>query len=534
MAGNATDGNGKARNGITGGQGKAIAQLIDAHSWLGVIISMPLFIVFWAGSIVLFHHELGLWARAPQQPISSTPVAAEALAGVIDRAVTEHGHDANEHLTVVLPHDGDPYAQLYIDQVVADEETQLDEHGHGPVAELTVDPATGRTVGSPAQFHYSDFLYQLHYDLHLPAGRYLVGIVTLFFLVIILTGIFIHARKMVKNFFAYRPRKKRTGLLDLHNVIGVTSLPFGLMYAITGLVFNLAIVFQIAFALMLYGGDQEALLEDAGFGVIEEPASGVPMDMAQSWDWVRQAEAEYGAPVEFLRFYGYGNDNAVVQVFGRLPGHFAKRYEVYYRVATGEVLMRFDDTEANAVRDGLDVIAALHFGSFAGVDLRLLFFVLGMAIAGMIVVGNLLWLDKRAKQGNVSGRGIAFVGRMTLGVCLGTGLATAAGFLAERVLPATLDGRSPLVEGIFFVLLGLATLAAYVVRNQRGYLRRALGGTGLLFAAVVLADWVLYGAVIPGLGGPVRNAVIGTQVVMALFATGCLWVSWRLGAGRGQ
>ena len=58
---------------------------------------------------------------------------------------------------------------------------------------------------------------------------------------------------------------------------------------------------------------------------------------------------------------------------------------------------RLDD-DAVAFADGSRFLYALHFGHFAGVDLRILYFLLGLAVCAMIVVGNMLWLNKYSKK----------------------------------------------------------------------------------------------------------------------------------------
>ncbi|MGB6136022.1 MAG: PepSY-associated TM helix domain-containing protein, partial [Shewanella sp.] len=51
---------------------KVIKNLVEAHSWLGLIISPLLFIVFWAGAITLFHDEVAQWAITPHHPVQSS------------------------------------------------------------------------------------------------------------------------------------------------------------------------------------------------------------------------------------------------------------------------------------------------------------------------------------------------------------------------------------------------------------------------------------------------------------------------------
>ncbi len=52
---------------------------------------------------------------------------------------------------------------------------------------------------------------------------------------------------------------------DLHTVAGVVTLPFALMYALTGLMLNLGILFYAPAVMLAYSGDESAMMTDAGF-----------------------------------------------------------------------------------------------------------------------------------------------------------------------------------------------------------------------------------------------------------------------------
>lgn len=507
-------------------QNNGVKNLIEAHSWLGVIVSVALFIVFWAGSIVLFVPELYSWAETPSHPVdrSAEDLPLEAIVGDI---LADYPLDNEEHLTILRANEHRPYHQIYVDL-----KSEKGAGAAGRVAELKVDPKTGQIVGDLRQFNLVEFLYELHYDLHLPGGLYLVGFATLVFLILIFSGVWIHARKIFRNFFLYRKDKKRSKLLDIHNVVGVMSLPFTLMYAVTGLIFNLSIVYQIAFAVFLYQGNSQALLADAGYAEITREPRGVPMDMSASWQFVSRLEADIGRPIGLVRFYNYGDENAVLEIRADDDERFADRTQLYYTLKDRTPIVGMNAQQDNAVRQGLDAVAALHFGSFAGLDVRILYFVLGMGVAGMIVVGNLLWIDKRRKQRNVGPGTIRFFSRLTLGGCCGTVVATAAVFLAERVLPLGLAARGDWIGRIFFVVLALFIAAAYVLGDGRKLLRAGLLVAAALAVSTVAADWLMYGGRMGGLWSQGYEAIVGVEVGLLAAAALCVWIVRMLRAGR--
>ena len=233
-----------------------LKRLTEAHSWLGLIISGLLFVVFFAGSISLFRDEIRQWSIQPHLPISggvSLPISE-----LLEKAVDGVKYDPEGRVVLISPNHTQPYYEAIVNV--------LNEPGETKSISFFMDPTTGEKFHDIGGFKLSRFIYDLHIDLKIPkAGDYIVGIVTLFFFFALVSGIFIHAHKLIRNFFNYRSEDKlRSKLLDMHNVVGVMSLPFTLMYAISGLIFNLVIIYQIAFAVFLYKGDQQALLADAG------------------------------------------------------------------------------------------------------------------------------------------------------------------------------------------------------------------------------------------------------------------------------
>ncbi|WP_230938281.1 PepSY domain-containing protein, partial [Xanthomonas translucens] len=60
-----------------------LRQFLSAHSWMGLLAGMALFIAFYVGAITVFTHELGDWPRpaaAVAPPAQAPEQAAQALA----------------------------------------------------------------------------------------------------------------------------------------------------------------------------------------------------------------------------------------------------------------------------------------------------------------------------------------------------------------------------------------------------------------------------------------------------------------------
>lgn len=464
-----------------------IKRLTLAHGWLGLIFSGLLFIIFFAGSIALFRQEITNWSMQPHFPVTQGKQISVERA--LDIALKGRDYDAKEHITLVLPSAENRYFQAVVDIKNRPVEPHYDY--------MHIDPVSGKIVSEGGQFELAEFIYHLHYDLNIPQGKYILGFVTLFFLFALISGIFIHARKFFSNFFQYRAgNHKRSQLLDMHNVVGVVSLPFTIMYAISGLIFNLVIIYQVAFAITVYKGDGEALLKDAGFATIapvwqDKPASRINLD-----ELIQDVTDDYQLAPRTIRLYNYGDESGLVQLFSKDNSQLTVNYNNAYALTTGEMTIQSDSRVPNSLVVGTGVLRKLHYGNYASLDLRLVYLFLGFAVCALIITGNLLWLEKREKQRNFSARTLTIARYVTLVSSAGIMVSTAMAFIVERLMPATLAERGHLIGTAFWSFLALCALVyalPMIRRNYRLALQRSLYLCGVGCVVAVVIGYVLYG-----------------------------------------
>lgn len=485
-----------------------LTNLTDAHGWLGIIISSLLFTVFFAGSISLFRDEIFQWSVQPTQTIEQGEILS--VSKIMQLAIADRPFNAKEHLTIIPPSEETPYYKAYVDLI--EEEAGREYIG------LLMDPISGKVVGEIDQFILAEFMYRLHRDLNIPYGVYLIGFVTLFFFFMVLSGILMHTRKLIANFFQYRTDPhSRSKLLDMHNVIGTISLPFTLMYALSGLIFNLVIIYQIAFAIILYKGDQEALLNDAGVHSVEVEWQSKPQQYQHIDHLVEQYRHEFGHMPAVVRMYNYGDKSAAMHLIGRVDGMFAQRYEVALNLSDDSIIFKDDAKQHSEVRHGVDTLSELHFGGFAGIDLRFIYFILGIAVCALIVTGNMLWIEKRQKRRHASQRSVKLLTHTTLVSTLGVGLACCVAFLAERLLPVSLINRADCVIYAFVSCLVLSAIVAVFIKKQ------TLLVGGFLLASIMLvlticSDWLMYSENLQLLWRASEFTVFGMQAGLAFMA----------------
>lgn len=395
------------------------------HSWVGMLAGFALFVAFYAGALTVFHQPLQQWATA--QPVATSTLAeAQRL---LDQVLAQHPA-AREHLGMTFPgyELAEPTAYWQ------------DREGHW----LFATPANPAGSAQRPGTSLPELLNELHYTLGLPlVGSWLMGLVSLLYGIALVSGLVIHLPRLAKDLFALRPgRNLKRFWQDAHNVIGVLSLPFHMMFAVTGALLCLLFVLMLALNPLIHDGKllaaSAAAMDTAPIvGKAEVPGSLSPLARwhARSIE-VAQSRGVADFVPGYLKLSHAGDAHAVVEITGAAPrglGAGAVALD-----ATSGVLLA---TQLSGSRDAnhavLAAVYALHFGDYGNVVVQWLYFLLGLGGAFLFYSGNLLWIESRRKRRQAEqGHSSMLMARATVGVCLGVCVAISAAFVAAQLLPA--------------------------------------------------------------------------------------------------
>ena len=506
---------------------QTLRNALDAHGWVGLFISIPLFIVFWAGAITLFHGELQSWATLPQAPITKEAYSQD-LNQLVAKNIQQYEGDTEQRISLNFPSDHSPY--MWLSFRAPDKQAQVAAEGEAPKVfkSLMLDPTTGEVLAEESKFELADFLYQLHYNLKLPQGLYIVGLVTFFFLVLLFTGLVIQLKNLIKHFFLYRKdRSTRYQMQDMHNVVGVITLPYGLMYALTGVMLNLSILMQIPTALILYKGDLDQVFRDIGIVNVTQKAQGNQYPMPDLRPLIQQVETEYDVHIEALNFFNYGDENALIRFRGHYNSGFAANFDKYYQVKSADFPDEVNPPEGNVFNDGVRILYNMHFANFAGVDVRFLYFLVAIGVCGMIIAGNVLWMVKRQKKNHYP-KTLAVMRGLTIGGCAGVLPATAFAFLLERMLPMAVASRPEMVEASFGIVLLLGIVIAFMYQHYQRYIAYCLLSSGAMLLATVAYEWLVFDTAMLQLQQAGFSEVLWVSFSLLLSAMTMLAIAWLL------
>ncbi|MEM9326713.1 MAG: PepSY-associated TM helix domain-containing protein, partial [Bacteroidota bacterium] len=312
-------------------------------------------------------------------------------------------------------------------------------------------------------------------------GLYLAGFVGLFFLFAIVTGVLIHWRNLLTKFYAFIKKGSwRSIWTNAHTVLGVIGLPFQLIYAITGAFFGLLILILLPAAFLLYDGDQEKLLNKVN------PAAALKVDEdAPNYDHfslkelAEQVKNQYPhLELRNVSIRNYGKEDALA--FWNLQDHdgILSDGSLVMRLKDGVVLEEYSllPNQRNYSYSVINFITKLHFGSFGGYMMRVIYFVLSMITCFMIISGILIWRTARDNDKYTYQQRL-FHHRVTkwyLAICLSLFPAFCILFLANKVVPMDVVGRADQVNQIFFLSwLGLTILGLFwnkYSQQNRNYL----------------------------------------------------------------
>jgi uncharacterized iron-regulated membrane protein len=474
-----------------------------AHTWTGLMAGFALFVAFYAGALTVFHDDIAAWQNPPWRSARDAGVPVSIL---IERLITQHP-EARDDFGIVLPSDTAHAAYAY----------WQDKDG----ARFASASGMERPHDVAGGGELADFIYALHDSLGLPVvGLYLMGIVSVLYGLALVSGLLIHLPQLVTDMFAMRVGHNMKRLWqDAHNAIGVLSLPFHIIFAVTGSILclftiTLAALNVIAFDGKLFGSFAQAV---AAAPIVA--ASGKPATMLTPEQLIERAHAAALSTgvtsfrPDYLHYTHYGDRNAVVEVRG-LSQHTLGTYGTVALAGNdGRVLATHVGGQHSINGISNSALYALHFGSYGGNTVRWLYFVLGLAGAFLFYSGNLLWIESRRKRRHVNQpRRTRIMARATIGVCVGTCLSISGAFGATLLAPHlgidTGISQSIACYGLFFA----SCLYAFARPIPRAAIE-LLTATAVLTIAVAVADLLINALAWRNSWTPGTTSVLGVDLV---------------------
>ena len=418
-----------------------------------------LFAIFLTGALSVFHEPISQWMQ-PER------LSAEQTAADPARALA--------HAMTLLQLNAADAAQWQI-ELPGEEDHALHLHyagQHGP--EIRMDGRTGALL-PPARDttggrHFIEFHYELHSGM---VGVWIVAFVTMALLVALVSGIVTHKR-FFADFFTFRPNKGQRSWLDAHNALDVLVLPFLLMIAYTGLVIWWPDTMPAG--VRMFYDNERALFMDLGGGHWREsppppPAfrrAGLPNLPVMYADAAARLarDSNHADHIARVRISHPGRVDAEVAFFGGYQYDglaFSAAREYRYDGASGQFRSAHRDDEMTGSGEAPvplvagSVLRSLHMARFGGTVVYWLYFLCGLAGAGVVATGLLLFSVKRRTQkrngfGRHSERVYDAIDRLNVTATAGLCIACIGYLWANRLLPTHLNERHECEIAAFFAI----------------------------------------------------------------------------------
>ena len=410
---------------------------LPLHTWCGVVSALFLIVCFLAGALTLFLDDLNRWAAPPPPSVMPAPDARQQ-AQLLDYMA------AHPEITTTFT--------LHL-RTTADAPAPLSWERDGEQFWATRD-ANGqwRRFSAPLPA-LGEVLDDLHRTAGIPGavGGYTMGVVAVLYALALISGTVLLLPRLKRQLFALRPEGgRRRAWLDLHNLLGLTALPFHLVIAITTAVFVFYAPLEQAMRALSPAADTD-VAEAAGQGELLPPAT--LLARAQAFVPALQAERMVFDALD-------DRAEALVVVLG---GTATGGRRLYVALNPYGGALRYRNSGGSFYHAASDAFAALHFGNYGGYPLRWLYFVLALAGAVLFYTGNLLWLGKRARGER---RDVRLLAALTVGTSCGTICGMATMLLTARFQPLLPLAAETLAHASYY--LPFLAANAYALRRGAG------------------------------------------------------------------
>ncbi|MGI9526516.1 MAG: PepSY-associated TM helix domain-containing protein [Weeksellaceae bacterium] len=469
---------------------RVYSSFFHLHTICGIIISAVLFVLFYCGAVTMFKDEIVMWEKGYTTSIERSDIDFDRIMSQLDSAYNLTGRNVLYYLdskTNIL--------RVYVDHSHVENASQEDLETHV----LYVDLNDYSTHTYEDNYTYSEFMYRLHFLSQIPTiGIYISGIVSVMFLLALITGIYIHWDKIIKNFFLFRPKSKWKAIwTDAHTVLGTIGLPFQFIYALTGSLFCLLFLVLLP-AYTLYDNDYEKLMQDLRPLESHAPWQSVVSERVSSINEFVNINVKKWPEAEVyeLAVENINGSNMEYQLNFKLPYEvgFTGEGSISTDAYTLEVINELNPYESTYVNDVLALLYQLHFGRFGGYFIKFIYVALALLTCFVIISGVMVWLTARKKKTvPLARQKFNFkVANIYLAICLSLIPMSALGFILAKVLPVDYSGSRKQYFYITFFGSWLILSIYFMLKKNLAYTNKAslfLGG--ILFITVPIVNGVI-------------------------------------------
>lgn len=355
------------------------------HRWLGLLVALPLLLISLSGAVLVFKAPLDRWLMSHEialQASQTERLPLDQLLLAIHQQLPGYQLGSWEMFD-----DGSEADRIY-----------MIRFGTSHWFKAYLDPYTGSLLRQPVGLNddLTDWLLQLHYTLlldqripGLPLLGLALGLLSAVALILLGVSGLILQKRLWRSLWQ-KPWHARPSVSwrKLHRFSGAWVSPVLLLLGITGAYFNIMELIE------------ETTEHD--HEIVSDYLYRPDLPLQQLYD---QATAQWpGYQIHYLLmpyetggqlvFYGqYPHRHPVVNAVASDYGS-----SVYFDPHSGAMTGRYDMPEAPALYQLADSFRTLHFGSFGGISIQIIWSVSGLLILLLAISGSWNWYHIRRQR----------------------------------------------------------------------------------------------------------------------------------------
>ncbi|MEM9920395.1 MAG: PepSY-associated TM helix domain-containing protein [Bacteroidota bacterium] len=412
----------------------------SVHNWVGLYAGVVIAILSLTGVVALFKFEID---EALNPSLYKVPIENQKvdLNPIIDSLNHVYGIE-NFGILGIPQQEGKSWTVNYFVR-----KSQFDVKDW----QIFLNPYNGKIVGLRDYYSSSGFFIRnLHVRLYEGFfGRQIVGLAGLALLLSTITGFWIYGRFMKKQLFAsIRAKNLRVKMADYHKLIGVTTLVFNLMIAITGTWLGLQRFLQPAIA-----GGRPGLYKNDKPPISKEEDAAYTIDYHKAYEKARAIFPE----LKIKSLTPSTNGNRTIEVRGDVVRTAFERnaFRLLLDKKNLEEIYRYDVRSASLGDKAFYIQESMHFGDWGGIWLKILYAFFGVTSGFLALTGFVVYLKRTEKKRKEHPKFVELkplLWRWTIGITAAVALLAILNTLYGVVIPTVIIVVS-LYSSIVFLLL---------------------------------------------------------------------------------
>lgn len=394
--------------------------LFQIHLWCGVIVGLYAALIGLTGSALVFRPEIESALRPhlyvlQQSTTTTTHATLDQMLATAAKALPDWQPMGFEQLPTITTATPTEPVLLYM--------TALPGHDHAAPHSFTpdqlmayFDPRTGALLG--ARSRYAGVLglaANFHYYLLAGQRGYVVnGILAIAFLGIALTGwllwwpgirraigaLKIHGLFRARYHHDHRNWKRLNW--DLHATGGFWSNPALIAVIVTGIFFVFSQPMLRGIAWMTHTNPSVIREWYSSPAAVAAPAEIKPITVEAAWQ-AAAAALPANAHIGYLSLPAEASPKQSVEPFEAIAYYdhtapYAQPLRVFIDPFTAAPIKRLDSRTLPLAMRCVLYVYAIHFGSFAGLISRVLWFLLGLLPSALLITGLIMWWNRSLRR----------------------------------------------------------------------------------------------------------------------------------------